>query len=370
MKTNSTISVLHMVLLFTTATGLKNHVILIPALLNTAGRDAWISVLIAFIVTLIWGMLLFYIYKTINGEHITTWLENNTNQTITRLLGYIVGFYFLMMAATTLKETILWTNASYLLSTPPLVLTIVFLLPCMLAALTNIRTIIITNFFFLGLVIVFGYFVAFTNTPYKDFRLLLPMMEHGYSPVLKAVIYQGSGMVEIFVFLLLQHKFKSEFKYRHFLVIALILTYLTIGPLVGAIVEFGPKQAAMQRYPAYEEWGLARLGSYIEHVDYFSIYQWLTGAFIRITLLLYFTRIILNKPSKKANIWIIITGTIFVGLIVSVPIDERVFFDILNRILLPMTFYFLLGLSFVFTIIAFIVRRKQGGDQHDQQNPK
>src|SRR5690625_2599599 len=101
MKTNSTISVLHMVLLFTTATGLKNHVILIPALLNTAGRDAWISVLIAFIVTLIWGMLLFYIYKTINGEHITTWLENNTNQTITRLLGYIVGFYFLMMAATT-----------------------------------------------------------------------------------------------------------------------------------------------------------------------------------------------------------------------------------------------------------------------------
>src|SRR5699024_2256361 len=144
---------------------------------------------------------------------------------------------------------------------------------------------------------------------FKDFSLMLPMLEHGYDPVFRSIIYQGSGMVEIFLFLMLQHKFQSEFKYRHFLVTALILTYLTLGPLVGAIEEFGPKQAAMQRYPAYEEWGLARLGAYIEHVDYLSIYQWLTGAFIRITLFLYFVRIILNKPSKKANAWIVIGTT-------------------------------------------------------------
>src|SRR5699024_5502959 len=118
---------------------------------------------------------------------------------ITKLLIYIVSIYLLIMAATTLKETILWTNVSYLIQTPQLVLTIVFILPCMLAALTNIRTITITNFFFLALVIVFGHFVAFTNSQYKDYSLLLPIMEHGYSPIVKAMIYQGTGMIELII---------------------------------------------------------------------------------------------------------------------------------------------------------------------------
>lgn len=360
MNTNK-VSALHMILLFTTATGLKNHVIIIPALLNAAGRDAWISVCIAFLLALVWGILLFYIYKSLNGDHITIWLEKNAGKVIANIIIYFIAFHFLFMAVTTLKETILWTNASYLIATPPIVLTLVFLLPCMLAALTNIRTIIITNFFFLALVIVFGYFVAFTTMEFKDFTLLLPVLEHGYEPVLKAIVYQGSGMSEIFMFLLLQHQFQSKFKYRHFIITAIILSYLTMGPLIGAIVEFGPKQAAMQRYPAYEEWGLARLGTYIEHVDYLSIYQWLTGAFIRVTLLLFFVRVILNKKSKKANVWIIIISAAFVGAFVATPTDERIFFDLLNDYLLPLTLYFFVGLSIVLGVIAAYSQRKQGG---------
>ncbi len=360
MNTNNKISVLHMVLLFTTATGLKNHVIIIPALLNSAGRDAWISVCIAFVLSLAWGILLFYIYKSLNGEHITLWLEKNVGKIFTNILVYFMALYLLIMAVTTLKETILWTNASYLIATPSFVLTLVFLLPCMLAALTNIRTIIITNFFFLALVIVFGYFVAFTTMEFKDYSLLLPVLEHGYEPVIKAIAYQGSGMSEMFMFLFLQHKFQSKFKYRHFLITALILSYLTLGPLTGAIIEFGPKQAAMQRYPAYEEWGLARLGSYIEHVDYLSIYQWLTGAFIRITLLIFFIRVILNKQSKKANVWIVIGTTVIVAVIVLIPIDKHMFFELLNRLLLPMTLYFFASLSIILAVIVWKSHRKKG----------
>src|SRR5690625_7312620 len=104
---------------------------------------------------------------------------------------------------------------------------------------------------------------------------------------MKATVLQGSGIVELIILLFLQYRFESPFRYWHFLIIAFILTGLTLGPLVGAIVEFGPVEAASQRYPAYEEWGLARLGKYVEHVDYLSIYQWLSGAFIRITLILF-----------------------------------------------------------------------------------
>lgn len=179
-------------------------------------------------------------------------------------------------------------------------------------------------------------------------------------PVLKAMIYQGTGMIELIILLFLQHQFKSKFRYRHYLVIVVILTGLTLGPLIGAIVEFGPKQAAMQRYPAYEEWGLARVGTYIEHVDYLSIYQWLSGAFIRITLLLFAIRSLLNKNNKTTNVWIVLISSFILGAIVMYPIDERKFFDMLLDFLLPFTFWFFLVFSFILGIIAYLYRKKQG----------
>lgn len=368
MKNNETVSILQVILLLVTAIGLKNHVIVIPPLLKEGGRDAWIAVIVMSLLFLIWGILLIYIYKTMKGKHIQIWLEKSIGKFFTHLMLYIVSIYLLIIAAATLKEAVLWTNVSYLTKTPALVLTISFIIPCMLAALTNIQTITITNFFFLALVVVFGHFVSISNLEHKDHSLLLPILEHGYMPVLKAMIYQGTGMIELIILLFLQHQFNSKLRYRHFLVLVVLLTWLTLGPLIGAIVEFGPKQAAMQRYPAYEEWGLARLGTYIEHVDYLSIYQWLSGAFIRITLLLFTIRILLNKKSKQANVWIVLASSVLLGAIVMYPIDERKFFEILMEILLPFTFWFFLIFSFILGINAYIYRKQQGDEKSVEKN--
>src|SRR5690625_3630110 len=138
MKNNETVSIIQIILLMITAIGLKNHVIVIPPLIKEGGRDAWIAVIAMSLLFLAWGILLLYIYKSIKGKHIQSWLEDSIGTFFTNLLLYIVGFYLLVMAASTLKETILWTNVSYLTQTPQLVLTIAFILPCLLAALTNI----------------------------------------------------------------------------------------------------------------------------------------------------------------------------------------------------------------------------------------
>lgn len=354
------ISIFQFILLLMTSIGLKNHVIIIPPLLREAGRDAWIAVLLTFVGIIIWGILLFYIYRSMNGQHIYTWLEETIGKIPANILVVIIGLYLVFMAGVTLKETIIWTNVSYLLETPILVITILFAIPCMLAALTSMRTIIITNFFFLLFVIVFGFFVAFTNIQFKDYSLLLPVLENGFTPVFRAMIYQGSGMIEVIIILFFQHKFKSRLRFYHYIIIGAILTWLTLGPLIGAIIEFGPIEAASQRYPAYEEWGLARLGKYVEHVDYLSIYQWLSGAFIRITLLLFTIRIVFNQKSVKVYRWIIITATALIVAFVVIPLDETMFFNLLINVFLPFTFWFLLGCSLLFGVITVINRRKQG----------
>ena len=76
-------------------------------------------------------------------------------------------------------------------------------------------------------------------------------------------------MVELLLLLFLQHKVPQPIRYKHLAVAGILLTGLTIGPLIGAITEFGPVEASKQRFPPYEEWGIASLGKFIEHIDFY-----------------------------------------------------------------------------------------------------
>ena len=146
-------------------------------------------------------------------------------------------------------------------------------------------------------------FSAFDNIPVKDYELLRPFFEHGVSPVIFGAIFPASGFVELFLLIFLHHRLKGPLKFKHFAIMLVLLVGLTLGPLIGAITEFGPTEAAKQRYPAYEEWGLATIGRFIEHLDFFSFYQWLTGAFIRISIILYIVVQLLQLTGKKKDIW-------------------------------------------------------------------
>lgn len=49
------------------STGLLNHVILIPNLLKAAGRDSWLSVIIAYPISLLFLWLIYFIVKNWDG---------------------------------------------------------------------------------------------------------------------------------------------------------------------------------------------------------------------------------------------------------------------------------------------------------------
>ncbi len=50
--------------------GIINHVIMIPMLLDTSGRDSWISIILVSILYLLWISIIFIIYKNIKNEHL------------------------------------------------------------------------------------------------------------------------------------------------------------------------------------------------------------------------------------------------------------------------------------------------------------
>ncbi len=140
--------------------------------------------------------------------------------------------------------------------------------------------------------------------------------------------------------LFLQHQYKDRIRWYHFGIMLFILMGLTLGPLIGAITEFGPVEAAKQRYPAYEEWGLVSIGRYIEHLDFFSIYQWLTGTFIRVSFMLYIVADLLKMTSKPKQIWKMLAPPFFFICLPLIILNENIFLKVKGNYILTATVIF------------------------------
>ncbi|WP_260284015.1 GerAB/ArcD/ProY family transporter [Peribacillus aracenensis] len=367
MKKSGKISTVQLSLIMMTAVGLKNHVTILPHLLQATKRDAWISVLLALGLILIWCFLLFYIHKATAQTNIFVWVEKNIGKVTGRILSFTMSLFFAFLAAVSLKEMVVWTNISYLPITPSIYEIILFTGLCFFLASTNIQTIAITNTFVLMAVLVFGFFVAITNIQFKDYSLLKPILENGWSPVFAGIIYPLSGLIELIVILLMQQKVHGKLKFKVFAINSIILTWLILGPLIGSIVEFGPVEAARQKFPAFEQWGLVTLGRFIEHLDFLSIYQWLTGAFIRVSFFLFLSLEVLSIKKKRNKIILLLTYSIFLIISTSFSFSDVVLYSFIKTFVLPITLFFFLAVSILLSLFVLFSNRRKRRSTSDVQ---
>ncbi|MGG3480109.1 endospore germination permease [Peribacillus frigoritolerans] len=367
MKKSGKISTIQLSLIVITAVGLKNHVTILPHLLPSAKRDGWISVLLALGLILIWCLLLFYIHKATGQTNIFVWVETNIGKASGKVLSIATSIFFASLAAVSLKEMIVWTKVSYLPITPPIFEIILFTGLCFFLASTNIQTIVITNTFVLTAVIVFGIFVAFANIQFKDFSLLKPIMENGWSPVISGMIYPLSGLIELIVILFMQQKVHGQLKLKVFTLNAFILTWLILGPLIGSITEFGPLEASRQKYPAFEQWGLVTLGRFIEHLDFLSIYQWLTGAFIRVSFFLFLSLEVLSIKKKRSKTILLLAYSILLIVANAYSFSDVILYHIIGAFVMPITFWFFLAVSILLSIFVFSSNRRKRRPTSDVQ---
>ncbi|MFJ7468648.1 endospore germination permease [Peribacillus frigoritolerans] len=371
MKKSGKISTVQLSLIVITAVGLKNHVTILPHILPSAKRDGWITVLLALGLILIWCLFLFYIHKSTGQTNIFAWVETNIGKASGKILSIATSIFFALLAAVSLKEMIVWTKVSYLPITPPILEIILFTGLCFFLASTNIQTIVITNTFILTAVIVFGVFVAIANIQFKDFSLLKPIMENGWSPVFSGMIYPLSGLIELIVILFMQQKVHGQLKYKVFALNAIILTWLILGPLIGSITEFGPLEASRQKYPAFEQWGLVTLGRFIEHLDFLSIYQWLTGAFIRVSFFLFLSLEVLSIKKKRSKTILLIAYSILLIVANAFTFSDVILYHIIKVYVMPITFWFFLAVSILLCIFVFFSnRRKRRPTSNVQENQK
>lgn len=341
--------------------GLLNHVLIGPLVLQSSGRDAWLAILAVSALQPLWLLLIYPIVRSIGSQPFTDWLKHRAGTVGKHAVVGILVVLLFMIIIVTCVDTVNWSSTTYLPETPKLVTSFVFVALGIAGSILGLHIIVYMSCFLLPLVSALGIFVASANIPRKDYLQLLPILENGWSPIGHGMIYVGGGYVELMLFVVLAGYVNRPFRRRHLIATGLFISLLCFGPVVAAISEFGPGEAMEQRFPAFAQWRLVQLGKYIEHVDFFAIYQWLSGSFVRtsasLCLILDLTGI--RSRKKRAVIGAVIG---IMAIFTSVyPFGDAAEFYFFSRYL-PVSMYAFLALFLFLFLLSMIHATGKGGE--------
>jgi spore germination protein (amino acid permease) len=346
--------------------GLMNHVMIAPMVLSQAGRDSWLAVLLTAAVLPLWILLLLRpTVRAIGTKALPAWLEERVGKIAKGIV--IAGFCALlaMIAVPTALDTVQWAETMYLPNTPAFVTSFVLAALCVIGAVMGIHVIAYVSCLLLPVVSLLGFFVSGANMHRKDYSQLLPVLEHGWSPVLSGMVMVAGGFIELTLFALFQGYVDKPFRAGHLFITAGIVVVLSLGPIVGILTEFGPYEAVVQRYPAFIQWRLVQIGKYFEHVDFFAMFQWVSGSYIRTASSM---ALIMDLLSIKHRIKRGILGG-FIGFVIVIlsafPFDDLVDYRYYERYT-PIMLCVFLGMLVLLMLIAAFGRK--GEASHDASN--
>ncbi len=349
---------LQMTMIIMSSVGLINHVLIIPVLLDNAGRDAWISVLFITIPFLVWTLLIFFIMKRSGQRHLIDWIQDRCGTIIAASIAILTSAYLLFSAAITARDTATWAVTSYLPYTPRVILLFLLILLCYLTVIQGFRVIAIMAGVLLPGIVVLGFFVMGSNIPNKDYTRLFPVFEHGMIPVWKGMLVCGSGLIELTLILFMQQYLTHKIRFWQIGAVAIILIGLTLGPVTGGIAEFGPTELAKLRYPAFEEWKLIVIMKNVERLDFLSIYQWLSGAYLRICTTMLLVCELLNRSYKYSVAKFMLPFFIGLFVVTLIPFSDVDLYQLIGSVYLPSSLIVLGILTVFFTLLAWISKQR------------
>ncbi|MBA2943090.1 endospore germination permease [Paenibacillus sp. CGMCC 1.16610] len=339
---------------------ITNHVLLIPVLLHYGKRDSWVGAGLSILPTVLWVCLVYLIIKRSKQQNLLLWIGQRYGNFVVFFLKVVAIGIAMTHATITMQDMVTWTHISYLPRTPPIMISLAFMIFCFFAAREGIRAIAITSGILLPVVVLLGYFVMGANFQYKDYSLLTPLFTHGYGPALKSMYLTSGSSFELLSIVFLQHHADTRIRLPSLIIVAACLVGLTVGPLIGAIAIFGPFEADELRYPAFEQWRMVTLGKYISHLDFLSIFQWISGACIRMSMLMFLTIDVLMIQKKRTRTWLLIGMSLFFVTMCLLPVTDNQMVGFIQEWYYPMMFVTGAGLLLVLLVLIFLpMRRKE-----------
>jgi spore germination protein KB len=317
------------------AMAINVHVLLIPYVLITAQRDGWIAVLCAWVCVIPVALIVHRLASHMREHNLIDWMHGILGRW-SLIVRCMIALWLIAIASVSLRDVVHWTHVSFLAMTPLALLGLLFACTCVYAAFAGWRVLATVTSILLPIVCIFGFVVALGNLSQKDYTRLMPIGEFGWMPIGEGALYALSGLCEIVLILLALPRTQGTVRWWHWFVFSFLIALLAIGPITGAIAAFGPQAAMTQRFPVFEQWRLLQMGRFISHTDFLAIFQWLSGAFVRITLSwLLLLDVLACATKRQRNVSIGAIAIVTAGL-AGLPLSDITFVQTM-QVLLPWT---------------------------------
>lgn len=293
---------------------IMGHVVILPLMLDVAGRDAWISILLSLPVAFMFAIAIYRLRLKYPKQNISDMLHNLLRKPFGTLIMMVFIIYFLFLTVFSFALLVDFVYIAFLPETPRLAILVWFLIFFVYAAIKGIKRIALTASILTIISMATGHTVTLLDTKMKDWSQLQPIFEFGWSPILWGSLLLVSIWIELL--LLLCVPIQNIREKRMFLLwsIGILLNALMIfSTTIGSITIFGLGQADNSVYPALESVRIISLG-FIDRFDIYGLLLMAVGTYIRCSL--YFRIAYDITVSKVSSKWIRRCG--FTGFVLLV----------------------------------------------------
>lgn len=286
MENNATLTKWDSAFLIMLVLPVMGHVIMLPLILDIAGRDAWLSALLSLPFALLYGYVIYRLRLQFAKTDFRSFARSVMGKFAGTLLLMAFSLYFAFLCIMSTVQLVDMVNICFLPETPNLALTCLFLFICLYAAAKGIKALALTSAVLSLFAITIGYTVSIASAPMKDWRNLYPLLEYGWSPVWLGCLVLLSVWMELAFLLVIPLRNaadKSLFRMWGICIAwNMLIMMMTIS---GVIAVFGLGQASNFLYPALEMVRIISLG-FIDRFDTYALVLMSFGCYIRSSLYL------------------------------------------------------------------------------------
>lgn len=267
-----------------TATG---HLLFVRIVFRYAGRDGWISLLLALLLGALGLAVLVRLLLRHEGKNLLQICDELFGPILGRCVGLIFIGYILVINAIVLRS---FGDFMRLVmpQTPIIVLIGVMTLLGARTAKLGLEVVARANDVLLPLLMVTGALISIMVSKDKKPHHLLPILEHGWPPVIIGALALQGLFAEMGLLGMFGHVVTGARRSLPKLLWTMaVLGVMFMGPVTGPTTLFGPASVRAMTYPTWEEVKHIQIADLVGNLDVMGVLLWTLGTSVQTALLLW-----------------------------------------------------------------------------------
>lgn len=321
-----------------------------------ANQDVWISTFASFFVTLIFVLPILFLGKKYPDKTIIQYSEILLGGIAGKIVGLLYVWFFLHIAANTVRLFGEYFTAAPMPETPLLVFLITFVIVATYAVYNGLEVIGRVSEIIIPINLIVIILISFLVILDMNLNSLKPILEKGVFSVLYGAVISGSRAIEPLLLAMLGPYINNKKKKTLGYVLAMfIVTIILVIIDIQILSSIGTNQVKLLSFPYVVLLRRIKFADIIERIDILHIGIWILGNSLKVALYYYLAVLGISQVFnvKFSKLAIIPVG--FVILLLSVLLYRNLvqLEEFLSyKILTPYNLFFILGIPALLLLVS------------------